>query len=82
MNPPDRTRRDQYYIDSTSFEVYMITGLVWLTITTISFVLSVVTHHEPWAWPGGILAVIVAAVVLRVLSQRERRAKIREVDGE
>jgi uncharacterized membrane protein YdbT with pleckstrin-like domain len=82
MIPPNRTGRDQYYINSTSFEVYMITGLVWLAITTFVFVLSIATNHEPWVWPGGILAVVVAAIVLRVLSRRERNAKIREVDGE
>ncbi len=82
MDYPKRTARDEYYINSTSFEVYMIAGTVFLVGFTLIFVLSVIFHFEPWIWPGGALSIIVAAVLLRVLSKRERLAKIREVDGE
>jgi hypothetical protein len=82
MDYPKRTARDEYYINSTSFEVYMIVGAAFLIGFTLIFVLSVVFHFEPWIWPGGALSMIGAAVLLRVLSTRERLAKIREVDGE
>lgn len=77
-----RTARDEYYIRSTSFEVYMITGLIWLFGFTLAFILSVALHAEVMLWPGALLSVLLAAAVLRVLSRRERLAKIREVDGE
>jgi hypothetical protein len=82
MDQPQRTRSDQRYIDSAGFEVYMIAGLVWLACTSLVFVLSVVTHHEAWVWPGWILSAVVGGVVLRFLLRRERLAKIREVDDE
>jgi hypothetical protein len=82
MDSPKRTARDEYYINSTSFEVYMIVGAVFVIGFTLTFMLSVVYHVEPWIWPGSALWMILAAVLLRVLSKRERQAKIREVDGE
>lgn len=82
MNQPRRSARDEHYINSTSFEVYMIVGLVWLFGFSLSFVLSVVSNHEVWLWPGALASVVIAAIVLNILSRRERIAKIREVDGE
>lgn len=82
MKPPQRSARDEYYINATSFEVYMVVGLVFLFGFTLAFVLSVIFHMEPLVWPGGLLAAGLAFAVLQVLSRRERAAKIREVDGE
>lgn len=82
MDRPVRSARDERYINSTSFEVYMIVGAVFLVGFTAAFILSVATHHEMWVWPGSILSVILAYATLSVLSRRERLAKIREVDGE
>lgn len=80
MGKQHRTARDEYYIKSTSFEVYMIAGLVFVLGFSLSFVLSVLAHAEPWLWPGSLVSIVAAFVVLRVLSRREREAKIREVD--
>lgn len=80
MSQQQRSARDERYIKSTSFEVYMVAGFVWLMVFSGIFILSVVLHREMWVWPGGLLSIIVGAVVLNVLSRRERRAKIREVD--
>jgi uncharacterized membrane protein len=82
MTHPTRTARDEYYINSTSFEVYMIAGAVFLIGFTLIFILSVAYHLEPLVWPGGAFSIVAGFGVLRVLSKRERRAKIREVDGE
>jgi hypothetical protein len=82
MSQPQRSARDERYINSTSFEVYMVAGFIWLMVFSGIFVLSVVMHHEMWIWPGGLLSIIAGAVVLNILSRRERRAKIREVDEE
>lgn len=75
-----RTSRDEYYINSTSFEVYMIGGVVFLGLFTLAFVASVVFHMEPLVWPGMFIAIGAAYGSLNWLSRRERAAKIREVD--
>lgn len=82
MTHPTRTPRDEYYIRSTSFEVYMVVGLVFVFGFTLSFMLGVLLHMEPIVWPGSLFSIILSAVLLRVLAARERRNKIREVDGE
>jgi Flp pilus assembly protein TadB len=55
---------------------------VFLIGFTLIFILSVAYHLEPLVWPGGAFSIVAGFGVLRVLSKRERRAKIREVDGE
>jgi positive regulator of sigma E activity len=82
MEQPLRTPRDEYYINSTSFEVYMVVGLVFVLGFTFSFIGSVMIHQETLVWPGMLISMGAAYWVLRVLSRRERNAKIREVDGE
>ncbi len=77
-----RSPRDELYLKSTSFEVYIITGLVFLFGFTASFILSVISHREVLLWPGALVSVIVAAIVLRVLARREYHAKLRELEAE
>ncbi len=75
-----RTMRDEYYINSTSFEVYMIGGTVFLGLYTLAFIASVMFHMEPLIWPSMFIAIGAAYGTLNWLSRRERAAKIREVD--
>jgi positive regulator of sigma E activity len=80
--PRQRSAKDEYYINATSFEVYMIVGLVFLFGFTLAFIAGVLLHMEVIVWPGGLVAAGIGYWLLRVLSKRERAAKIREVDGE
>jgi hypothetical protein len=74
--------RDQYYINSTSFEVYMIVGTIFVLGFTMAFIGSVLMHMEVLLWPGALVSAGLAYWVLRVLSRRERLAKMREIDNE
>lgn len=80
MSQRQLSGRERYYVNSTSFEVYMIVGLVWLVLFSLAFILSVALNMEVWLWPGALLSVVIAAGVLFVLSRRERAAKLRELD--
>ncbi len=73
---------DFRYLTSTSFEVYMITGAIFLFGFTVSFVLSVLAHREVMLWPGALASVIVSFIVLKLLERREFRAKLAELAGE
>lgn len=82
VDQPQRTARDQRYIESTSFEVYMVVGTVFVLGFSAIFILTVLTHTEPLLWPGSALLVGLCYFVLTLLERNERVAKIREVDGE
>ncbi|NJK79220.1 MAG: hypothetical protein HC893_05100 [Chloroflexaceae bacterium] len=79
--PLRRSARDQRYIDCTSFEVYLVVGTVFVLGFSLLFILSVVWHIEPMLWPASVVLIGLCYAILHVLSQRERAAKIREVDG-
>lgn len=74
--------RDEVYLNSTSFEVYMITGAVWLALFTASFIFSVVTKKYLLLWPGAFVSVLTAYFVLKMLERREYRAKLHELEAE
>ncbi len=78
MNGP-LTPRDQRYLNCTSFEVYIATGLVFLAGFTLSFVLSVIYHAEPMLWPASLVVVGICSGVFFALRHRERKAKLREI---
>ncbi len=82
MSQPQRTPRDEYYINATSFEVYMIAGLVFVFGFTLAFMLGVIFHVEVIVWPGALVAMGLTYAVIRFLGNRERARKIREVDGQ
>ncbi len=81
-NNPQRSARDQLYIESTSFEVYMVVGTIFVLGFSAIFILTVLTHTEPLLWPGSVLLVGLCYFVLTLLARNEKAAKIREVDGE
>lgn len=82
MEVPNRTPRDQYYIDSTSFEVYLIVGAIFVVGFSLIFIATVVAHTEVLLWPASLVLIGICAAILNVLIRRERACKIREVDGE
>jgi len=71
--------RDERYLNCTSFEVYVATGLVFITGFTASFIVSVVYHMEPMLWPASLVVIALCGGVFHILKQRERRAKLREI---
>ncbi|MEI7644146.1 MAG: hypothetical protein WCJ55_07680 [Chloroflexales bacterium] len=73
--------RDEIYLSSTSFEVYMVTGLVFLFIFTVTFVTSIKIHYEWILWPGSFVAVIAAYSTLKWLERREHMRKLAEVEA-
>jgi hypothetical protein len=83
MAPQQRhfSPRDAIYLSSTSFEVYMITGLVFLFIFTAAFITSIKIHFEWMLWPGSFVAVIAAYATLKWLERREYIHKLAEVEA-
>jgi hypothetical protein len=73
--------RDEVYLTSTSFEVYMITGLVFLFIFTASFITSIRIHFEWLIWPGSLVSVIAAYATLKILERREQTRKLAEIEA-
>jgi hypothetical protein len=57
----------------------MAAGFVFAFGLGISLIGSIVIEQEPLFWPGMLLSMVVAFVVLRTMKQREYRAKMREI---
>jgi hypothetical protein len=74
--------RDEVYLKSTGFEVYMGSGAAFLAILTTIFIISIKVHFAWLFWPGMFLAAVVAYIVLKVLERREYRAKLQELESE
>lgn len=71
--------QDKIYLSSPGFESYMIAGWIFVIGMTLSIVITTLIHREPLFWPGTVLSVIVAFVVLQKLKKREYNAKLREI---
>lgn len=82
MAQPQFSGRDQRYLNSTRFEVYLIVGLVFTLGFTGSFILSVVYHVEPLLWPGALLSIVASYFVLRFLKRREYQEKLQELEAD
>lgn len=76
-----RSARDERYLNCTSFEVYMITGAIFIIGFTIAFILSVVYKMEVMVWPASVVVLLLCGGAFHFLRLRERAAKIREIDG-
>ncbi|NNJ13037.1 hypothetical protein EKD04_022180 [Chloroflexales bacterium ZM16-3] len=76
---PRFSPRDEVYLASTSFEVYMVTGLVFLFIFTATFITSIKIHFEWLIWPGSFVAVVAAYATLKILERREQARKLAEI---
>jgi uncharacterized membrane protein YdbT with pleckstrin-like domain len=82
MAQQTRSPRDEVYLKSTGFEVYMMSGLVFLAGVTLAFVAGVYSNYEMLLWPGMVVSVAIAAVVHLKLTRREYHAKLREIETE
>jgi peptidoglycan/LPS O-acetylase OafA/YrhL len=77
---PRFSPRDEVYLASTSFEVYMVTGAVFLVIFTAAFITSIKIHFEWMIFPGSFVAVVAAYVTLKLLERREHARKLAEIE--
>ncbi len=74
--------RDEQYLRSTRFEVYLIVGSVFVLGFTAALIVSILLHAEPWVWPGGLLATVLSVVLFQVLKKREYQEKLREIEAD
>ncbi|NJM08934.1 hypothetical protein HC891_26160 [Candidatus Gracilibacteria bacterium] len=74
--------RDEVYLSSTSFEVYMIVGVVFAFVVTAGFLIGVFNQMAWLMWPAIGVGALVGMVVLRYLSQREWKRKLAELESE
>lgn len=74
--------RDQVYLDSTGFEVYMGAGVVFLLIFTAIFIFSLKINFAWLVWPGLFAGVLGGYLVLKVLERRELKRKLAEIEAE
>lgn len=82
MAQQTRSPRDEVYLKSTSFEVYMMSGLVFLAGVTLAFVVGVYSDYEVLLWPGMVVSFAIAAFIHLKLTRREYSAKLREIEAE
>jgi hypothetical protein len=76
------SNRDEIYLISTSFEVYMITGVVFLILFTAGFLLGHMIGFAWLVWPGSFIAVLAAYFTLKRLEQREQAIKRTALENE
>lgn len=74
--------RDEVYLSSTGFEVYMGAGAVFLVVLTAVFIYSIKVHFEWLVWPGMFVAVLAGYVTLKWLERREYRRKLADLEAE
>ncbi len=74
--------RDEYYLNATRFESYMLIGGVFLFGFTMFFILGVLLNAAWLVWPGMFLSIAVAYYVLRILKKREYQQKLRELEAD
>ena len=74
--------RDEVYLNSTSFEVYMATGGVFVVGFTIAFLAGVLLNFAWLVWPGTFITVVLAYLTLSTLERREFRNKFAELEAE
>ncbi len=75
------SRRDQIYLQSTSFEVYMGVGAVFVLIFTAGFIIGLKLHMAWLVWPGLLIAMVAGFVTLKWLERRELARKLAEVEA-
>ena len=74
--------RDEVYLSSTSFEVYMAAGVVFLILFTAGFLLGVKLSFAWLFWPGCFVAVLAGYATLKILERREHARKLAELESE
>ncbi|MEF3275327.1 MAG: hypothetical protein K6356_13190 [Chloroflexus sp.] len=74
--------RDEVYLASTSFEVYMIAGGVFIGLFGLLFAISIKINMAWLVWPALVVSVIAGAITLYRLEKRERKRKLAELEAE
>lgn len=74
--------RDEYYLNATRFESYMLIGGVFLFGFTLFFILGVLVGAAWIVWPGMFLSIAAAYYVLRILKKREYQQKLLELEAD
>lgn len=74
--------RDEVYLNSTGFEVYMAAGAVFLLFFTAGFILGIKLSFAWLFWPGCLVAVIMGYITLKTLERRERIRKVAEIEAD
>lgn len=74
--------RDEIYLSSTGFEVYMGAGMVFLLIFSAIFIYSIKISFEWLVWPGLFLGVLGGYLTLKLLERREYAKKLAELEAE
>ncbi|GAB4447092.1 MAG: hypothetical protein OHK0015_50900 [Chloroflexi bacterium OHK40] len=82
MERPRFSPRDEVYLKSTGFEVYMAAGAVFIGVFTAIFIFSIKISFAWLVWPGLFVAVLAGYVVLNRLERREYARKLAELQAE
>jgi hypothetical protein len=74
--------RDSIYLKSTSFEVFMISGGVFIAVISLFFLVGISWSAAWLIWPGMIAGFLAALPVHLLLARREYRLKLAELNRE
>ncbi|ACL24114.1 MULTISPECIES: hypothetical protein [Chloroflexus] len=74
--------RDEVYLASTSFEVYMAAGGVFIGLFGLLFLISIKIGFELLVWPALLVSVLAGYITLNRLEKRERKRKLAELEAE
>lgn len=80
--PQRYSPRDEVYLISTSFEVYMVAGVVFLVLFTAGFLIGHLLNFAWLVWPGSFIAILAGYLVLKRLEMREQASKRAELEQE
>lgn len=74
--------RDEVYLASTSFEVYMAAGGVFIGLFGLLFAISIKISFAWLVWPALFVSILAGYITLNRLEKRERRRKLAELEAE
>jgi hypothetical protein len=74
--------RDEIYLSSTSFEVYMAAGAVFIVLFTAGFLAGHLLNFAWLVWPGSLVAILAGYFVINRLEKREQARKRAELEKE
>lgn len=74
--------RDEVYLNSPGFEMYMGAGAVFLLVFTTIFIYSIKVSFAWLVWPGLFVAVVAGYITLKLLERREYRRKLAEIEAD
>lgn len=74
--------RDEVYLNSTSFEVYMAAGGVFIGLFGLLFAISIKISFAWLVWPALFVSILAGYITLNRLKKRERKRKLAELEAE